>query len=103
MPASQHNIPTINIGPDCSLALINICSEDYNDDFNGTKILFLNFPRALFKDYIYLVFQTFANKILHALFNGCIFSSSQATHGATMNLGSDCPKALINNCPGHLF
>ena len=40
---------TINLVSDYSLALINICSEDYNDDFNGTKISFLNFPRAFLK------------------------------------------------------
>ena len=39
---------TRNGGPDRSLALMNTFSEDYNDDFNGTEILFLKLYKGTF-------------------------------------------------------
>ena len=75
--------------------LINICSEGYNDEFNETEILFLKLFNGTFQRLYLISFQTSVNKSLEACFNGCILNISQASLGATSNLGSGCPLALI--------
>ena len=68
---------------------------------NELKSYYLNFPRALFKDYTHLYFQRVGNNSLEAHYNGCIFSISQVSQRELMKPWSDCLLALINTCSGY--
>ena len=68
---------------------------------NELKSYYLNFPRAIFKDYTHLDFQRVSNDSLEAHSNGCIFSISQVSIRELMKPCSDCLLALINTCSGY--
>ena len=62
----------------------------------GTEIILLKLSYGTVQRLLLFSFRRFANNRLEALSNGCILSIWQASQRVTINMGYDCPLALIN-------